>query len=308
MSALRQALADYLAVRRVLGYKLIRTEKLLAQFLAYVEGRDEDHLTIETAVAWATLSPETHRSWASARLSVVRRFAAHLRGIDPSTEVPPADLLPGRTCRATPYLYSATDIVALITAAGALRTPHRVATYRTLIALLAVTGMRIGEAISLDCGDFDAANGLLIIRNGKFGKSRELPLHPSTVTALGEYLGRDDRPCPQSNTLALFISTAGTRLLYTNVQPTFHQLVRQAGLKPRSASCRPRLHDMRHAFAVHTILDGYRDGSDPGGRLALLSTYLGHVDPGKTYWYLSAAPELLELVGERLERHLGGGT
>jgi integrase/recombinase XerD len=129
------------------------------------------------------------------------------------------DLLPRRTCRATPYLYSAMDIVALITAAGALRTPHRVATYRTLIALLAVTGMRIGEAIGLDCGDFDAVNGF---RNGKFGKSRALPLHPSTVTALGEYLGRGDRPCPQSNTLALFISTAGTRLLYTNVQPTFH--------------------------------------------------------------------------------------
>jgi integrase/recombinase XerD len=177
-----------------------------------------------------------------------------------------------------------------------------------LIALLAVTGMRVGEAISLDCGDFDAVNGLLIIRNGKFGKSRALPLHPSTVTALGEYLGRDDRPCRPPNTPALFISTAGTRLLYTNVQPTFHQLVRQAGLKPRSASCRPRLHDMRHAFAVHTILDGYRDGGDPEGRLALLSAYLGHVDPGKTYWYLSAAPELLELAGERLERHLGGGA
>ena len=308
MSALRQALADYLAVRRVLGYKLVRAEKLLGQFLAYVEDRDEDHLTTETALAWATLSPEAHRSWASARLSVVRRFAAHLRGIDPATEVPPVDLLPGRTCRATPHLYSAEDIVALITAAGALRTPHRVATYRTLIALLAVTGMRVGEAISLDCGDFDAVNGLLIIRNGKFGKSRELPLHPSTVTALGEYLGRGDRPCRPSNTPALFISTAGTRLLYTNVQPTFHQLVRQAGLKPRSASCRPRLHDMRHGFAVHTILDGYRDGGDGGARLALLSTYLGHVDPGKTYWYLSAAPELLALAGERLERHLGGGA
>jgi integrase len=218
------------------------------------------------------------------------------------------DLLPGRTCRATPYLYSEKEIAALLTAADTLRTPHRVATYRTLIALLAVTGMRIGEAISLDRCDLDAVNGLLIIRNGKFGKSRALPLHPSTVTALGEYLGRGDRPCRQPNTPALFISTAGTRLLYTNVQPTFHQLVGQAGLQPRSATCRPRIHDMRHGFAVHTILDGYRDGGDPGSRLALLSTYLGHVDPGKTYWYLSAAPELLELAGERLERHLGGGS
>jgi len=306
MSALRQALADYLAVRRVLGYKLVRTEKLLGQFLTYVEDRGEDHLTIDTAVAWASLSPEAHQGWAAARLSAVRRFAAHLRGIDLATEVPPVDLLPGRNCRATPYLYSAEDIAALIIVAGTLRTPHRVATYRTLIALLAVTGMRVGEAIGLDRDDFDAVNGVLIIRNGKFGKSRALPLHPSTVTALSEYLDRADRPRRPPSTLALFVSTAGTRLLYTNVQPTFHQLVRQAGLKPRSARCRPRLHDIRHAFAVHTILDGYRDSGDPGARLALLSTYLGHVDPGKTYWYLSAAPELLQLASERLERHLGG--
>jgi integrase len=308
MSALRQALADYLAVRRVLGYKLVRAGKLLAQFLTYVESRGEDHLTIDTAVAWATLSPEAHQGWAAARLRAVRRFAAHLRGIDPATEVPPVDLLPGRNCRATRYLYSAGDIAALITVAGTLRTPHRVATYRTLIALLAVTGMRVGEAIGLDRDDFDAVNGVLIIRNGKFGKSRALPLHPSTVTALREYLDRGDRPRRPPNALALFVSTAGTRLLYNNVQPIFHQLVRHAGLKPRSAKCRPRLHDIRHAFAVHTILDGYRDGGDPGGRLALLSTYLGHVDPGKTYWYLSAAPELLQLASERLERHLGGGA
>jgi integrase len=177
-----------------------------------------------------------------------------------------------------------------------------------LIALLAVTGMRVGEAISLDRDDFDATNGVLTIRHGKFGKSRELPLHPSTVTALGEYLRRGDRPRPPPNSSALFVSTAGTRLLYGNVQPTFHKLVCHAGLKPRSASCRPRIHDMRHGFAVLTILDGYRDGGEPDARLALLSTYLGHVDPGKTYWYLSAAPELLQLAGERLERHLGGGA
>jgi integrase len=183
MNALRQALADYLAVRRVLGYKLVRAEKLLAQFLTYVEDRGEAHLTTESALAWATLPPEAHRSWASTRLSIVRCFAVHLRGIDPATEVPPVDLLPGQTCRATPYLYSEDEISALITAAGTLRTPHRVGTYRTLIALLAVTGMRVGEAISLDRSDFDAVNGLLIIRHGKFGKSRELPF-------ASEYCGR----------------------------------------------------------------------------------------------------------------------
>jgi integrase len=308
MSALRQALADYLAMRRALGYTLARSEKLLAQFLTYLEAQGEDHLTTKTALTWAMLPAGADRSWMSTRLSVVRSFATHLRGIDPATEVPPRDLLPGRSCRATPYLYSQEDVIALMTATAALRTPHRTATYRTLIGLLAVTGMRIGEAISLDRDDCDAGGGVLTIRHGKFGKSRELPLHPTTVAALGDYLRRSDRPRRPPNTPALFVSPAGTRLLYVNVQNTFQKLVRRVGITPRSAACRPRLHDLRHAFAVRTLLNAYRDGSDPGRRLALLSTYLGHVDPGKTYWYLSAAPELLQLAGDRLERQIGGGA
>ncbi|MGI8568153.1 MAG: tyrosine-type recombinase/integrase [Methylocella sp.] len=157
------------------------------------------------------------------------------------------------------------------------------ATFRTLIALLVVTEMRVGEAIGLDRDDFDTINGLLTIRNAKFGKSRELPLHTSTVTAPGDYLRRNDRPPGSSTTPALFVSAVGTRLHYMSVQPTFRQLVDRAGLKPRSASCRPRLHDLRHGFAVNTILDGYRGGREPGNRLPLLSTYLGHVDPTCTY-------------------------
>lgn len=307
MSALRQAPADYLAMRRALGYTLVRSEKLLAQFLTYLEAQGEDHLTTKTALAWAMLPAGADRSWMSARLSVVRRFATHLRGIEPATEVPPCDL-PGRSCRATPYLYSQEDVIALMTATAALRTPHREATYRTLIGLLAVTGMRVGEAIGLDRDDFDAVGGGLTIRRGKSGKSRELALHPSTVAALGNYLRRRDRPRRPLNTPALFVSPAGTRLLYVNVQNTFQKLVCRVGIAPRSAGCRPRLHDLRHAFAVRTLLDAYRDGGDPGRRLALLSTYLGHVDPGKTYWYLSAAPELLQLAGDRLERRIGGGA
>jgi integrase len=306
MSPLRQALADYLAVRRALGYRLERAEKLLAQFLTHLEALGEQRLSSETALAWATLPKGGGRSWWSYRLAVVRAFALHLRAIEPASEVPPADLLPWRACRATPYLYAEQDVAALIGAAATLRTPHRVATWRILIGLLAVTGMRVGEAIALDRGDFDAGNGLLTVRTGKFGKSRELPLHPSAGQALNDYLHRRDRPASATRTRALLVSTAGTRLLYCNVQCTFRALVRRAGLAPRPAACRPRLHDLRHSFAVHTLLDGYREGGDPGARLALLSTYLGHVDPGKTYWYLSAAPELLALAGGRLERHLGG--
>ena len=192
MSVLRQALDDYLRVRRALGYKLARSEKLLAQFLTFVEDRNEDHVTIDIAVAWASLPAGSHLSWMSTRLSIVRRFAIHLHGIDPANQAPPTDLLPGRNRRATPYLYSEADIAALITATGTLRTSHQAATYRTLIALLAVTGVRVGEAIGLDRADLDATNGALTIRNGKFGKSRELPLHPSTVNEAVDQVRREE--------------------------------------------------------------------------------------------------------------------
>ena len=306
MNALRQALADYLAVRRILGYRLVRAEKLLAQFLTFVEERGDEHLTIEAAIAWATAPANADPSWHSRRLSDIRRFAIHLRGIDPATEAPPANILPGRSHRATPYLYSAEEISALMAATRILRGSHRQATYRTLIGVLATTGMRVGEAIRLDQHDLDPGDGVLTIRQGKFGKSRELPLHPSVIAALGAYLNRADRPRNVSIAPSIFLSPRGTRLLYVNVQKTFQLLVRHVGITPRSATCRPRLHDLRHGFAVNTILDAYRDGNDPGARLAILSTYLGHINPAHTYWYLSASPELLKLAGDRLERHLGG--
>jgi integrase len=309
MTSLRHALADYLAMRRALGYQLARAEKLLAQFLTFLEDRGETHLCTDTALAWATLPTGTNPSgWASKRLSVVRGFAAHLRTIDSATDVPPLDLLRCRARRATPYLYTDEEVAALMASAATLRTSHRVATYQTLIGLLAVTGMRVGEAIALDRDDFDVDHGLLIVRRAKFGKSRELPLHPSAVTAVDQYLHRDDRPRPAARTSALLVSTVGTRLLICNVQQTFRTVVRRAGLKPHSAACRPRLHDIRHRFAVCTFLDAYRQGEDPDAQLSLLSTYLGHVDPKNTYWYLSAAPALLQLAADRLQRHVGGAS
>lgn len=307
MTALRHALIDYLTMRRTLGYTLVRTEKLLTQFVTYLEDHGEDYVTSENALAWTMLPKAAHRSWYSIRLTAVRRFAIHLHAMDPTNQVPPSGFFPGRYPRATPYLYSKQDVCALLTATATLRSPHRQATYRTLIALLTVTGMRVGEAIALDRDDFDAAAGVLTIRKGKLGKSRELPLHASTVTALHNYLQRPDRPSCRPDMRALFISPVGTRLFHSNVQHIFQNLVDRVGLKLRSAACRPRLHDFRHGLAVDTILDAYRNGGDPAAPLALLSTYLGHVDPVSTYWYLSAAPELMELAGERLERHLGGG-
>jgi integrase len=305
MTPLRKALADYLAMRRALGYKLDRAGKLLAQFVGYLEQLAADTVTTDRALAWATLPPEGDSSWWSDRLSVVRGFASYLKTLNPETEVPPTDLLPSKRRRATPHLYSEEEIAALIQAAETLPTPFRAATFQTLIGLLAVTGMRVGEAIRLDRQDFDAQQGLLIVRNSKFGKWRQLPLHASTVDAVRRYLRRRDRPRSAASAPALLVSLAGTRLLYCNVQHTFQQLVHRAGLVPRSTSCRPRLHDLRHSFAVRTLLEAYDEDLEVGNRLALLSTYLGHVDPAATYWYLSAAPELLDQARQRLGRHLG---
>jgi integrase len=305
MTELHRALADYLSLRRSLGYKLRRSEKLLHQFIDFLKAAGAKTITTKHALAWACQPKNGGTNWWANRLSVVRGFANYLHAMDDAAEVPPRDLLPCRPHRASPYLYTQEEIAALIEAASMLRSPLRVATYQTLIGLLAVTGMRVGEAIGLDRQDFDAGYGVLIIRHAKFNKTRELPLHPTTVAALCRYLARRDRRRYAARTSALFISPAGTRLLYCGVQWTFQRLVRQVGIMPRTAWCRPRIHDLRHAFAVNTLLNAYRDGSDPHLRLTLLSTYLGHVDPAASYWYLSAAPELLGKAAERLDHKRG---
>ena len=306
MTSLGAAVGEYLAMRRSLGFKLDRTEKLLAQFIRHLEAVAVNHITTDVAVAWATSPVGTRRIWWARRLTVVRGFARYLQAFDPTTEVPPTGLFPGQRRLTVPYLYSDEDIEALVAAAGDLARPLRVLTYRTLIRLLAVTGMRIGEAIRLDRKDLDFEEGVLTVWFGKFGKSRELPLHDSTCDALRAYLQQRDRLYPRPPSPSLLISTAGTRLRYPDVQSTFARLVRQAGLEPRSAHCRPRLHDLRHTFAVRTLIDAYRADVNVGAHLPLLSTYLGHIDPRNTYWYLSAAPELLGLASQRLERHLEG--
>jgi integrase len=307
MSPLEQALADYLQVRRSLGYKLTHHGELLPQFVAYLQDVGAERLTTEHALRWAMLSAGSSPAWCARRLVIVRGFARYLQSVDPGTEVPPTGLLVGGRERATPYLYSGREIAALIAAADTMRFPLRTATYQTLIGLLAVTGLRIGEAIALDRCDFEPEHGLLTVRHGKFGKSREIPLHSSTIEALDAYLHQRDRLLRREPAHpAMFISTVGTRLLYSTVNVTFHELVRRAGLTPRSARCRPRLHDLRHTFAVNTVMDGYQVDGDVQARLSLLSTYMGHVDPISGYWYLSAAPELLALAAERLERHPDG--
>jgi integrase len=306
VTALRAALADYLQLRRALGFKLEKLDRLLSGFVAFAEAEGASHITTGVAVAWATQPAGADPSWHATRLSAVRLFARHLQAMDPRTEIPPAGLLPGRSRRAEPYLYSPAQIAALMTAAGAITAPLKAATYQTLIGLLTVTGMRVGEAISLDRCDADLGGGLITVRQGKFGKSRQLPLHPSAVTALDDYARLRDRHCARPQTQAFFVSLTGTRLIYKNVHYRYRQLTQTAGLEPRSARCRPRIHDLRHSFAVATLISWYQDGGDTAARLPLLSTYLGHIDPGDTYWYLQAAPELLTLAAARLQAAQGG--
>jgi len=301
MTTLEQQAADYLQIRRALGFKLARAEKLLAQYLAYLETTGQDRVTVENALAWARLPVCGSGNWWAQRLSVVRCFATYLHALDPAHEIPPADVLARRIRRAVPYLYTEQEIWALMAATDQLRGPLRRATYHTLIGLLAVTGMRVGEAIRLDRPDLDVRAGVVTVRDSKFGKSRELALHPTTVTALSEYRRIRDAHQHADVSDALLISPAGTRLIYCNVHTTFRQLRADAGLRPRSPACRPRIHDLRHRFAVQTLLDWYRDGVEVPPRLPLLSTYLGHTHPRHTFWYLHAAPELMAIAGQRLE-------
>lgn len=303
MSQLRQAATDYLQVRRALGHKLQDAGYRLPQFIDFLEAHGADTVTIELALAWATPSSNKPSTW-QRRLIVVRGFARYLQTIDPRAEVPPTDILPSIGRRPAPHIYSEAEIQALLAAAGRWRPQLGRATLQTMLGLLAVTGMRISEAVRLDRGDVDLANGRLLVRDSKFGKSRQLPLHPTTVHALRDYLRVRDQLRPQPQTTALLITTVGQRLTRRYAEWQFARLRERAELTARPGSRPPRLHDLRHTFAVRTMLDSYRTDGDPRARLAALSTYLGHANPAASYWYLSATPELLGLAAARLEHHL----
>jgi len=309
MNTLREAMRDYLAIRRATGVRLERDEKLLHQFLDYCDDTDVDSITISAVTSWVRLPDNAAMSWIAMRLNAVRQFAKWRSLTDPLTEIPPADLFgPLRRERRIPFLYTNDDLVALMNAAGQLRQPLRRATYETFIALIAVTGIRVSEAINANRSDFDPVERWLHINNTKFGKSRQVALSASTVDAIETYLAIRDRLCPTVGTEALFVSPAGTRLLISNAQSTFRILVRSAGLKPHSPRCRPRMHDLRHSFAVNTLIDWYRTGAEIEPKLPILSTYLGHANPAATYWYLTAAPELMAITADRLARHQNRST
>jgi integrase/recombinase XerD len=305
MTALRSALADYLALRRALGSRLERAEKLLGQFVGFLEAQDADVITIDRAVTWASLPEKASPRWLAMRMSAVRGFAAHLHAFDARHEVSPAGLFPDRGGRPVPYLYSAADISALMTATGRLNGEQRRAAYRALVGLLAVTGLRIGEAIRLDDEDIDEDSGTLLIRQSKSGRPRIVPLHPTTITELRSYRRVRDRtrPQPLPRTDALFTTLTGARLNYPGTCTTFRRLVTLAGLPDRPGA-HPTIHGLRHSMAVTTLLEWCRDGQDVRPRIPQLSAMLGHSGPRDTYYYLHAAPELLALAGQRLAAYL----
>ena len=305
MIDLRQRVDGYLSIRRALGFKLQDHGRLLPDFVDYLDRRGAATITIEAALAWAVQPQGVQRYRWKQRLSVVRGFARYLHALDPATQVPPTDLLAYRRERPTPYLFSETEIAGLLAMADTLNPPLRAATHRTLFGLLAATGMRVGEAIRLDRDDVDLDLGLLMIRQTKFNKSRQLPLHPSTIAALRDYAKDRDRLRRQPKAPSFFVSSVGTRLQDRRVRAVFADLVGHVGVTPRDGSRPPRIHDLRHSFAVARLLDWYHDDGDVAARMPLLSAYLGHVSPASTYWYLQAAPDLLALAAQRLERRAG---
>ncbi len=299
MTGLVGAAEEYLALRRSVGFKLNGAGPLLSDFASYLASNGAETITTEVALTWALRSPSP--SQAAFRLQTVRTFASYLQAIDPRTEVPPAGLLtdPGR--RSVPYLYSETEIASLMAAARALSPALWAATCETVIGLLWATGMRIGEVLRLDRSDVDFDTGVLTVWETKFNKSRHVPLAVSTLSALADYdrHRRKSRLCPDPPNF--FVSMAGRRLHYRGFSTAFIGLLAATGIPSVPVTRRPRIHDLRHSFAVTTLLRWYRTGEDVQALLPRLSTYLGHADPASTYWYLSAAPELLALAAERLE-------
>jgi integrase/recombinase XerD len=305
MSTLSTHVDEYLRLRRALGFKLEREGQWLAQLAAYVEAAGAATLTSELAIAWARQRASAGPNGWAKRLGVARRFAAYLQTIIPATEVPPPGVFPARRHRPTPYLWSQQDIGRLLAGARALRPALRAATHEAIFGLLASSGMRIGEVVGLQRGDVDLDAGVITIREAKFDRSRLVPLHPTVTEALSRYVAERDRLCPRPRSTAFFLSSIGTALDRSGVGKTLRQITTTMGI--RTETVRPRVHDLRHSFAVRTLIEWQRCGVSVDERVGILSTYLGHISPADTYWYLSAAPELMDLAAQRLYLRFGAG-
>jgi integrase len=309
MSALSEELDRYLTIRRGLGYDLDTAERILRRFTAFAEQEGADLITTDLFLRWRDAFGRANRHTWSTRLRIVRLFGQWLHGIDPRNEVPPQALIPGRYRRARPYIYSDEEIRRIVDAAAELPSINgiRALTCSTLFGLIAVTGLRVSEALSLDSADVDLKTGVLTLRRGKLGKARLLPLSDSTTLRLAAYVGERDRLLGLTSE-PFFVADRGERLTDCGARYNFAAVCQAIGLRPAEKFHRhgrgPRIHDLRHTFAVRTLVNWYRTGKDPMREMIKLTTYLGHANPAHTYWYIEAVPELLQLASRRAEASL----
>jgi integrase/recombinase XerD len=312
MNTLRQALHDYLHLRRSVGFKMHDAGNALLDFVAFMEQRHADYITQVLALTWAQQPVNTTAAYWASRLGFVRGFARYLSASDPRTQIPTKGLLPFQSQRARPYLYSDDEIRRLLKAALDMRCrPERSKlrpwVYYCLFGLLSVTGLRLGEARNLSLQDVDLKAAVLTICGAKLGKSRLVPMHVSTCEVLADYIKRRNRHWAHWSVPSyLFVSSRGNRLNFTDIHRTFYALSRQIGLRGLSDHRGPRLHDMRHTFATNTLVRWYQSGQDPERRLPLLSAYLGHINVADTQWYLNGSPALMREAMRRLEHHWKG--
>ena len=304
--SLRHELDRYLTVRRGLGYNLGTAERVLRRFIEFAEGEQAQHITIALFLRWQESFGRAGRETWAARSGMVRLFAQWLHGLDPTHEAPPRGLIPSRYRRMRPHIYSAAEIAAIVDDAGELPSAYgmRGLTCSTLFGLIAVTGLRISEALGLDAVDVDLHAGVLRIRRGKLGKERLIPLAESVVVRLRNYSAERDRLLGFAPT-PFFVTCGGDRMGDCTARYNFALVCQRTGLRGPQQYYRhgrgPRIHDLRHSFAARTIIDWYRTGKDPAREMIKLTTYLGHTKPDNTYWYIEAVPELLELAAHRVE-------
>jgi integrase len=309
---LREHLEGYLALRRAVGFEMRAEERLLRDFVTFVEEHEPTGtIRARLALDWAcSKAPQCGGGWQARRLTVARGFLAFLKASHPATEVPAPGLL-GSAVRSKPYVFTEQEIHALISAArclGPARSlrPH---TVETLIGLLVSTGLRVSEAIRLQLGDVLLETDLprLEVRQTKFRKSRLVPLHHTTVKAIRGYIGRRQALGYDGLCNAFFVSERSGPLTYGAVKGTFGTLIRRLGICGLAGERKPSLHSLRHTFAVWRLVAWYREGADVQARLPELSVYLGHVRPRDTYWYLTATPHLLGTAAMLFEEYADSG-
>ena len=303
MSGLRELMDGYLATRRALGFKLVAPGKTLDAFVGWMEDAGEPTIRRDLATAWAA---QFSRGTVLERLNYVRQFAEHVAWFDPATEVPVLDGRPYGAHRPRPLIFTDEQINTMLAAAGRLTPRVRAASWQTLLGLLTVTGMRISEARNLNDGDISAdesgdGSGWARVTDPKFGKSRLVPLHPTTMIAIHRYQRLRDRTFPVPKTTAVFVARRGTRIARSTAGNTFREIREAAGLAGGPTEPAARLHDFRHSFATTTLIGHIRAGGDVDAMMPVLSAFLGHIGPEATYWYLSNTPELAAALAERIQ-------